>query len=605
MFIRRTSIKSRATGEPYYTYRLVESVREGERVRQRTLLNLGRHFDVPREHWAALSQRVDDLVSGQQALMAVGLDRQWEEAAQRYAAHVIRSRARLDQGRAPEAPDYQTVDVASLDIVRPRSVAVEHVALEALRQVGLDEQLRTLGFNQRQLPAAIGTVVARMVVPGSELATHQWLQQCSGLGELIGFDFQDLDLMALYRVSDQLLKHKDALEGFLFSQERSLFDLDEVITLYDLTNTYFEGAGSANANAAFGRSKEKRSDCVLVTLALVLDASGFPKRSEVFAGNASEAQTLATMVGKLASKAVGTAPTVVLDAGIATEENIAWLREHGYHYVVVSRKRHRQFDPDAAVVIKQEDELCIRAQRVVNTETGEVELYCHSSQRELKDKGIAERFAKRFEEMLKKLADGLHKKGTTKRYDKILERIGRMKEKYPRAAQYYDISVTQDAATGNAAAIQWQRVTPIDDTLPGVYCLRTNQDQWDETTLWRTYTMLTDLESVFRCLKSELGLRPVYHHKTDRVTGHLFISVLAYHLVHLIRVQLKACGIHFSWDGLRRELAGQDRVTVELKRADGKSVHVRKASRPEPRQQTIYDALGISDRPGKTETTII
>lgn len=328
-------------------------------------------------------------------------------------------------------------------------------------------------------------------------------------------------------------------------------------------------------------------------------------RSEVFAGNASEPQTLATMVGKLAATHAGTSPTVVLDAGIASEENIAWLREHGYHYVVVSRKRHRQFDPEAAVVIKQQDDLCIRAQRVVNAETGEVELYCHSSQRELKEKGIAERFAKRFEDMLQKLADGLHKKGTVKRYEKILERIGRMKEKYPRAAQYYDISVTQDATTGNATAIQWQRRTSIDDTLPGVYCLRTNQEHWDETTLWRTYTMLTDLESVFRCLKSELGLRPVYHHKTQRVSGHLFISVLAYHLVHMIRFQLKACGIHLSWEGIRRELAGQDRVTVELKRADGRTVHVRKTSRPEPRQQTLYDALGISDRPGKTETTVI
>lgn len=605
MFIRRTSIKSRKTGDPYYTYRLVESVREGGRVRQRTLLNLGRHFDVPREQWAALSQRIDDLVGGQQALMPEGLDRQWEEAAQRYAAQVIRSRARLDEGRAAEAADYHTVDVASLEIVRPRSVAVEHVALEALRQVGLDEKLSALGFNQRQLPAAIGTIVARMVAPGSELATHRWLQQCSGLGELIDFDFTDMDLMALYRISDQLLKHKEELEQFLFTRERGLFDLDEVITLYDLTNTYFEGGGSGNANAAFGRSKEKRSDCVLVTLALVLDASGFPKRSEVFAGNASEPKTLAAMVGKLASKQTGTTPTVVLDAGIATEENIAWLREHEYHYVVVSRKRHRQFDPDAAVVIKEEDDLCIRAQRVVNAETGEVELYCHSSQRELKEKGIAERFAKRFEDMLQKLADGLHKKGTVKRYDKILERIGRMKEKYPRAAQYYDVSVIQDTATGKATAIHWQRVTPIDDTLPGVYCLRTNQDRWDEATLWQTYTMLTDLESVFRCLKSELGLRPVYHHKTERVTGHLFISVLAYHLVHMVRFQLKTCDIHLSWEGLRRELAGQDRVTVELKRADGKTVHVRKASRPEPRQQTLYDALGISDRPGKTETTLI
>ena len=143
------------------------------------------------------------------------------------------------------------------------------------------------------------------------------------------------------------------------------------------------------------------------------------------------------------------------------------------------------------------------------------------------------------------------------------------------------------------------------ETLPGVYCLRTNQEQWDETTLWRTYTMLTDLEAVFRCLKSELGLRPVYHHITDWMSGHLFISVLAYQLVHTIRFQLEACGIHLSSDGVRRELEGQERVTVELKRADGKTLHIRKASRPEPRQQRIYDALGISDRPGKTEKTVV
>lgn len=335
MFIRRTSIKSRRSGEPYYTYRLVESVRDGEKIRQRTLINLGRHFDVPREQWAVLAQRIDDLVSGQQALLSEPLDPQREEAAQRYAAQVIRSRARLDEGCAPKQADYHTVDVASVDIVRPRSVAVEHIALEALRQVGLDEKLRVLGLNQRQLPAAIGTIVARMAAPASELATHQWLQQCSALGELIGFDFSDMDLTALYRVSDQLLKHKEALEKFLFARERSLFDFDEVITLYDLTNTFFEGNGCGNTNAAFGKSKEKRSDCLLVTLALVLDASGFPKRSEVFAGNASESQTLATMVGKLASQEAGTTPTVVLDAGIATEENIAWLREHAYHYEVV------------------------------------------------------------------------------------------------------------------------------------------------------------------------------------------------------------------------------------------------------------------------------
>lgn len=605
MYIRRTTIKSRHTGEPYYTYRLVESVRSADRVSQRTLLNLGRHFDVPRAQWAALSQRIEQLVGGQGEWLPLELESQWEEMAQRYAAQVIRARARLDEGRSPEAGDYHTVDVNSVDLVRPRSVAVEHVALATLRQIGLDTKLEALGFNGRQQAVAIGTLVGRMTAPGSELATHHWLQHHSGLGELIDHDFSRLNLMQLYRVSDQLFKHKVVLEEFLYSRERTLFEFEEVITLYDLTNTYFEGTGGGNANAALGRSKEKRSDCPLVTLALVLDGSGFPRRSEVFAGNASEPQTLAQMVNKLTAKEAHAVPTVVLDAGLATEENIAWLVEHGYRYLVVSRKRHREFNADEAVLVKGDGDLRVYAQRIVNDRTGEVELYCHSSQREKKERGIAELFARRYEEALDKLAAGLHKKGTVKSYDKVLQRLGRLKQRYSRAAQYYEVSVEHDPNSGKATALKWQRHQAVDDTLPGVYCLRTNQTQWDEATLWRTYTLLTDLEAVFRCLKSELGLRPVYHHKTKRVSGHLFISVLAYHLVHTIRYQLKACNIHLSWNGLRRELDGQDRVTVELKRQDGKTLHIRRSTRPEPRQQLIYDALGISDRPGKTEKTIV
>ena len=604
MYIRRTTIKSRRSGEPYFTYRLVESIREGGRVRQRTLLNLGRHFEVPQAQWPALAQRIEALVGGQAELFVADLDARWEQAAQHYAAQVIRARAGRHEG-SRAAGDYHSVDVGAVEVVRPRSVAVEHVALAALRQIGLDGQLKALGFNGPQQAAAIGTLIGRMVAPGSELATHQWLQQRSALGELIDFDFTALELMALYRISDRLLAHKPALEAFLYVRERDLFELDEVITLYDLTNTYFEGTAAANRNAAFGKSKEKRSDCPLVTLALVLDASGFPKRSEVFAGNAAEAQTLAEMVRRLAPAQREAPPTVVLDAGIATEENIAWLNEQGYRYVVVSRRRHRQFDPEAACLIKADGALTIRAQRIVNEATGEVELYCHSTQREEKERGIADRFAQRFEAALQKLADGLHKPRTVKRYEKVLEAIGRLKQKYPRAAQYYEISVEQDETGPNAKAIHWQRVTPVDDTLPGVYCLRTNQTEWDERTLWQTYVTLTDLEAVFRSLKSELGLRPVYHHKTDRVSGHLFISVLAYHLVHTIRLQLKACGIHLSWEGIRRELDGQDRVTVELKREDGRTVHVRKATRAEPRQQLIYDALGVSDRPGQQQLTVV
>lgn len=603
MYIRRTSIKSRRSGEPYYTYRIVETFRTKGKVRQQTLLNLGRHFDIPREQWASLVQRIGQILQGNNDLFPLELDQQFEQNAQRYAALMLTAKACLATTTPGVTADYHNVDIASMELVRPRSVGVEHVALSVLQQSGLESKLEALGFTGPGRQAALGSIIARMVNPGSELATHRWLQECSGLGELINADFGRMSLMQLYRISDKLYTNKAALESFLYQQAHTLFEFDEVITLYDLTNTYFEGSGKGNANAAYGRSKEKRSDCPLVTLALVLDGSGFVKKSEIFPGNASEPQTLEKMIHQLAPENRLTAPTVVLDAGIATEENIAWLVANHYRYVVVSRKRHRQFDDTQARMIKETSDNRIKIQRVVCPSGDEVELYCHSEQREKKENGIQESFARRFEEALEKLSNGLHKKRTKKKHDYILVRIGRLKQKYARAAQYYEIRVEE--GNGLATKIHWKRTKSIKETLPGVYCLRTNQTQWDDATLWHTYTMLTDLESVFRCLKAELGLRPVFHHKTHRVSGHLFISVLAYHLVHTIRFQLKASGIHLSWNGIRRELMGQNRVTVQLNRADGKTLHVRKTTRAEPRQKLICDALGILATPGRTEQSII
>jgi transposase len=603
MYIRRTTIKSRGTGEPYFTYRLVESVRTADGVRQRTLLNLGRHFDVPPDQWGALAQRIEQLLSAQAPLMTLELDAELEALAQRLVARLVHRQAASGEDTSR---DIRAVDVDSLELVRPRSVGVEHVLWETIRQLGLDVQLQRLGLNGPQRAAAIASVVARAAAPGSERATAAWLKEHSALGELIDYDYATLHAMALYRISDRLWRHKAALEGFLFERERDLFAFEEVITLYDLTNTYFEGTARANPDAQRGKSKERRTDCPLVTLALVLDGSGFPKRSEIFPGNASEPQTLEPMLGALADRNARPPPTVVLDAGLASEANVAWLVANGWPYVVVSRRRERQFDPGAASLVEERDGVCIRAERRVDADTGEVHLYCHSSQREEKERGILDRAAERFERELEHLRVGLSKKGNSvKRYDKVLERIGRLRQKYPKAAPHYAIDVTPDPDTGQARTIAWRRITPVEDALPSVYCLRSSRTDWDETSLWHTYIMLTDLEAVFRSLKSELGLRPVYHHKRERVAGHLFLSVLAYHLVHTIRFQLKAAEINLSWNRIRTRLATQQRVTVALKDADGRTLHIRKSSRPEPHQLAIYDALGIDPRPGRTEKTVI
>ena len=337
-------------------------------VRQHTLLNLGVDFSLPREQWPDLTKRIEEILGGQQALFDI--DCNVEKLAQGYASRIILSQQ--DVGDTDDR-DYREVDLDSIETSRPRSVGGEHVTLEALRFLGLEEKLGELGFNGPQTAAALGTIIGRACEPGSERATHAWLQERSALGELIGYDFDNLSLYSLYQVSDQLLGKKAALEQHLYERERNLFGLQETITLYDLTNTYFEGQSKGNALAAHGHSKEKRSDCPLVTLGLVLDSSGFPRRSHVYEGNVNEPKTLSAMLRDLeqGGTSAGDKPTVVMDAGIATEENIAWLREHGYPYLVVSRKKHRQFDEASSLVVKKDEQCTVRVQKVFDEETQE------------------------------------------------------------------------------------------------------------------------------------------------------------------------------------------------------------------------------------------
>ncbi len=601
MYIRRTTIKGRKNGKQYFTYRIVESQRIGEKVRQQTILNIGTNFSVPRDKWPVLCVRIKEIISGQQNLIEG--TQEIEQLAQDYAARIIQNRpVEYDKDT-----DFHEVDVNSIKSVRPRSVSCEHVALETFRLLGLDTILKELKFTGPQIAASTGTIIGRMCNPGSELSTHYWLQNKTGLGELIDYDFNKTTLFRMYQVSDHLLKHKKTLENFLFTKEKNLFRFNETITLYDLTNTYFEGRALQNELAAHGHSKEKRSDCPLVTLGLVLDGSGFPKRSEIFKGNVSEAATLAGMIQGLESSNSLKKSTVVMDAGIATEDNIKWLKTNHYPYIVVSRKRHREFDEDQSFIVKEDDNCTVKAQKVVDAKNDEVFLYCHSTRREKKEAAINNRFDTRFLEVMVKLEQGLTKKRCVKKYDKVIERIGRIKQKFSKAAKRYDIHVEKNENTGNAVKITWTQKPKQEtkDGLPGVYCLRTSHTTLSEAELWRTYTMLTDLEAVFRSLKSELGLRPVFHRITDRVSGHLFITVLAYHLVHTIRCQLKKSDINTSWDDLRQALTGQNRTTISMQCKNGNIIHVRKSTRPELEQKKIYTILNLKSHPGKTIKKII
>jgi transposase len=607
MFIRRSATRNLATGESYLTHRLVRTERIDGKVRQITLLNLGRHFDVGQDHWPLFCQRLEEIMASDPVLMATSLPIRLEQMAQRYASLLVARSSSCGPSARDEkrkAPLYHEVDGDSLQTTRPRSVGVEHVGLHAMTQLGLIEKFTELDIPPSLRFAAIGNIIARMATPTSERATYQWLKAHSALGELIDTDFEAMPLMRLYRASDQLIKHRQAIEQHVFERVRSLFALEASVTLYDLTNTYFEGQCAGNSQAKRGRSQEQRSDCPLVTLGVVADSSGFIRRSRMFPGNAVESHTLSHMLEEL------NAPKnamVIMDCGIATAANIAWLVEKGYRYLVVSRTATRQFDMQSAIPIATAGGETIHIEKQLANDGKEVRLYCHSSGREKKEQAINQRLAERFEAALQKLAEGLTKPRGEKRLDKLNERIGRAKQQSKGMSRHYRIECEVDAEGKKVRALTWSK-QPVEGTRmthPGVYCLATNELTWDAQTLWRTYTMLTDLEAVFRSLKSELGLRPIYHAKQERVDGHLFITVLAYQLVQALRMQWKQQGIDGRWNTLRATLSIQRRITTTFRRRDGRTLHVRNTTQAEPELLQLYNALNIDASPGGLRKSII
>jgi hypothetical protein len=311
--------------------------------------------------------------------------------------------------------------VASVQASQLRSLGAEYVCQCIWNELKINEVLLSEGISEHLLPLMQALVIGRLVSPGSEVHTDSWAEQRSALDELTGVPLRAF-LNSLYRAGDRLFDCKDALETHLAEREKELFDLPERICLFDLTNTYFEAQAVANAKAKHGRSQEKRSDCKLLTLALVVDEQGFAKYSRLYPGNQAESHSLAEIIESLVALRPNLAKdrTVMIDAGIATEENIGFLRSKGFHYIVVARGK-ADFLPDDT-----------RAMQVIRH--NEVLLLCRSTGRIGKDHGIRGRQEKLFLERLQYYHEGLSKKGHTKRYPKVLEMIGRLREKYPRAS---------------------------------------------------------------------------------------------------------------------------------------------------------------------------
>ena len=402
----------------------------------------------------------------------------------------------------------------------------------------------------------------------------------------------------------------------MFGTVQTLFDLKPTIALYDLTNTFFEGQVCNNPKASRGHSKDRRYDAPLVTLGLVVDGSGFVQRSTVQAGNVREYHTLQAVLTSLAAPP---GSCLVMDRGIATKANLAWLRQQGYHYLVVANERNRNITTRATPAITTvqttadtqvmlERHVIERQEEADDSQTyKEVLLGCYSEDRGSKENSILTFFQTRFERELTNLHDNLSRPRTRKKLTYIQRKIGRLQEENARIAKYYDIKVTTDEEGVNACAINWTR-KKIDGSMlshPGVYVLRSNILDWDSDRMWRTYIMLTDVEAVFRSLKSELGLRPIYHQSERRTEGHLFISVLAYQAVQYLRTNLKTTGCPDSWQSLRHCLRHLQRTTTSFARPDKSTLHVRKTATPDAIQTRIYQGMGLSLPPRNVRKSVV
>jgi Transposase DDE domain len=587
MYIRKTKTRS-INNTNHFTYRLVESRRDpAGKVKQHTLLNLGAHYSIIEESdLPLLSQRIENIISGQQSLLP--LTDNLETEAQRIANLVIKKHAKpLIYDDKNDQVQYREVDIGTIENSDIKTVGSEHLAYETAKKINLIGILSECGLSEKEINSAMATIIGRLIAPGSEVSTVNYLRNNSALDEILATDFSNLHKNKLYKISDVLIKHQKEIEQKLYFKEKELFALSEIVTLYDLTNTYFEGESNGNDYGAYGHSKEKRKDCKLVTLALVLDGSGFPKKSHIFKGNIAEAGTLQSMLEKISDKKA----VVVMDAGIATEANITWLNDNNYKYLVISRKRNQSLPDIEGVVVKDDPENKITTFLLKNDQ--EAELYCHSQGVEKRSGKILEKYINRFEEELKKIANGLQKKTGTKKYDIILQRIGRIKEKYSMVARQFNINIIADDTKGKVTAISWENTTEKQHKKPGIYCIRTNQIELNNQQIWNTYRMLNDIEEAFRTLKTDLGLRPIFHQTTDRISGHIFISVLAYHILHSVRYQLKLSNINDSWQTIMFKLSTHYRITTSLQQKNAKPIHIRKSTRANPEQLKIYRACNI------------
>ena len=593
MFIKRTT--RRVGPKTYVNHLLVESVATPAGPRHRTICSLGSLAPGPIEEWQGLAHKLSAALGGQTTLVPDA------------TVDGLAARARPARRRPRPAPsaeeDLVAIHTDQVRVEDVREAGPVYVGHQTWRALTLDSILAGAGLSARARVLTELMTLNRLVSPASEHAMPEWIRR-TALADLLDTDVSTLSDEALYRNLDRLHPQRAAIEQALAARERTLFNLDDTLYLYDLTSTYFAGQCPHNPQARRGYSRDHRPDCKQVVVGLVLDREGFPKAHEVFDGNRQDRATLDAMLAALEQRTGRRGgATVVVDRGMAFAENLAQIRARDHHYIVAGRpaERHEHveaFEDDAGwtEVLRTpsprnpgQKKTHVFIKRVRRGD--EVHILCRSDGRLEKDRAIRRTHEQRFLDALTKLQARVAR-GRLRAPAKIQEALGRIKERYPRVARYY--ALAYDDAT---RAVTWTTQAALKtraEQLDGTYLLRTDRQDLSDEEIWRLYMLLTRVEAAFRAMKSPLLERPIFHHLEHRVQTHIFLCVLAYHLLVAIEKRCLDHGVHTSWATLREQLATHHVLTVVLPATNGRTLRIRKSSTPEPIHHEIYRTLQIS-----------
>ena len=613
MFIRAVVKKDKNKEKSYTYYRLTHSYRVGNKTKQVVVLNLGKLEGVTELNRKRLAIRIEEILSNTSGMFPEAQFSEIEELAQGFARKISRDKIFPTSKGKPISEDikeeFQNINVESFEQIESRTIGGEWLLKQTFEALDLNEILQTIGLNEKQAIDAQLLLMGKLLHPSSELEAQRWLNESSGAVELYNGN-SDLTRYRLYQAATKMYQQKSQLDHLLYDKIGELFPNKNKIVIYDLTNMYFEGQMNSSEKADFGRSKQKRNDRRLIGLALSIDQLGFVRSSRFYNGNISEPGTFIDLITDLSKQLSlgGENPLIVMDAGIATEENLTLLKseKYNYDYLCVSRSKPKEYKEltEKATTITDNRGNKIALTKVEVEGKSDYFMHIKSDQKYKKEVSMDEKLTNRLIKQLEEIKGKLSKKRALKKIVKVHEKVGGIKAKLARVGYLYDITYTEDTEKGIVTDIQWKRIGKKEKK-KGEYFLRYTINLNEEEHIWDLYNLTRDVESVFRCLKTDLDIRPIYHQKDQYIEPHIWMGIIAYQVVNYIRRNLKKKGINDSWTTIVQKMGTMQSSITTAMNEKQQRLYIKLCTRPNKEQVDIFNALNFKHRPYVRKTKVV